>query len=464
MTAEQQAGAASRNPVDWQAIDGPKVHRNVRRLQARIVKATQAGRWTKVKALQRLLTHSFSGKALAVKRVTENQGKRTAGVDGETWNTSRKKTAALGTLRQRGYRPQPLRRTYIPKRNGKLRPLGIPTVRDRVAQEVVRSLLEPIFEPHFSEFSFGFRPGRNAHQAIEAVNTAHEAGFKWVVDADTLRESFFDNIPHDLILNLVAERVADGNILRPRSVREFLSAGVMEDFALLPPVSGTPQGGVISPLLANIVLNVLDQRLTRAGYRFVRYADDFVVLCRTHAQAKQALEFVDTTLRQELGLSLSSAKTKVTNFVKGFDSRSVGFHLTRRKASVRSKSIEKLKDRIRQITTRSHNLDPETVRALNRVLIGFAHYFALPFATVKMQFADNWTLDTSAAARDEIQAHQPGRQPALADAMPDPYGSGVALGATDIDSGRVPLCGQGNRGRPVAGKACPERSRRAARR
>ena len=202
------------------------------------------------------------------------------------------------------------------------------------------------------------------------------------MDADI--QSFFDNIPHDLILHLVADWVADGNILR--LLREFLSAGVMEECTLRPSVAGTPQGGVISPLLANIVLNVLDQRLTRIGYRFVRYADDFVVLCRTHAQAKQALEFVDTTLRQELGLSLSAAKTQVTNFVKGFDF--LGFHLTRRKASVRSKSIEKLKDRIRQITARSHNLDQETIRALNRVLIGFAHYFALPFATVKMQFAE----------------------------------------------------------------------------
>jgi group II intron reverse transcriptase/maturase len=321
----------------------------------------------------------------AFQNVKRNRG--AAGVDRVSIqmfeaNLEQNLLALMADLKRGGYHARPLRRAYIPKSDGKLRPLGIPTVRDRVAQEVIRSLLEPIFEPHFSEFSFGFRPGRNAHQAIVAVNTAHEAGFKWVVDADI--QSFFDNIPHDLILNQVAEGVADGNILR--LLREFLSAGVMEEFTLRPSVSGTPQGGVISPLLANIVLNILDQRLTCAGYRFVRYADDFVVLCRTHAQAKQALDFVDTTLRQELGLSLSSAKTKVTNFVKGFDF--LGFHLTRRKASVRSKSIEKLKDRVRQITARSHNLDQETIRALNRTLIGFAHYFALPFATVKMQFAE----------------------------------------------------------------------------
>ena len=344
---------------------------------------------------QRRKVHSLTGRIdltrmrRAFQNVKRNRG--AAGVDRvsiQMFEANREQNllALMADLKHGGYHALPLRRAYIPKSDGKLRPLGIPTVRDRVAQEVVRALLEPIFEPHFSEFSFGFRPGRNAHQALGVVNTAHEAGFKWVVDADI--QSFFDNIPHDLILNRVAEGVADGNILR--LLREFLSAGVMEDFGLRPSASGTPQGGVISPLLANIVLNVLDQRLTRAGYRFVRYADDFVVLCRTHAQAKQALDFVDTTLRQELGLALSAAKTKVTNFVTGFDF--LGFHLTRRKASVRPKSIEKLKDRIRQITARSHNLDQETIRALNRVLIGFAHYFALPFATVKMQFVelDGW--------------------------------------------------------------------------
>ncbi len=340
---------------------------------------------------QRRKVHSLTGRIdlarlrHAFLRVKRNRG--AAGVDQVSVqmfeaNLEQNLLALMADLKHGDFHALPLRRAYIPKSDGKLRPLGIPTVRDRVAQEVVRSLLEPIFEPHFSEFSFGFRSGRNAHQAIAAVNAAHEAGFKWVVDADI--QSFFDNIPHDLILNLVAAQVVDGNILH--LLREFLSAGVMEDLALLPSVSGTPQGGVISPLLANIVLNLLDQRLTLADYRFVRYADDFVVLCRSRAQAQQALAFVDTTLRHELELSLSPTKTKVTNFVKGFDF--LGFHLTRRKASVRPKSIEKLKVRIREITTRCHNLDQTTIQKLNRGLIGFAHYFALPFATLRTQFAE----------------------------------------------------------------------------
>ncbi len=167
VNTERVAGAASPQTVDWQAIDWHKAHRNVRRLQARIVKAKQEGRWGKVKALQRLLTHSFSGKALAVKRVTENKGKRTAGIDGEIWNTPAKKAAAIGSLRRRGYRPQPLRRTYIPKSDGKRkRPLSIPVMKDRAMQALYLLALDPIAECLADPNSYGFRKKRCQADAI----------------------------------------------------------------------------------------------------------------------------------------------------------------------------------------------------------------------------------------------------------------------------------------------------------
>lgn len=347
-------------------------------------------------SIQLRKVHSLTGRIdyrrmfNAFRRVKRNRGK--AGIDKVSIqmfeaNLEQNLLALMFDLKHRGhYHAAPLRRVFIPKHGGKLRPLGIPIVRDRVAQEVIRSLLEPIFEPLFSPLSFGFRPNRDAHQAIQTLFTFHKAGLKWVVDADIA--SFFDNISHDLILNLVAERVADGNILG--ILRQFLTAGVLEDLNFLPTTSGTPQGGVISPLLANITLNLLDQRLTLAGFAFVRYADDFVVLCHDQTSAKQALDFISTTLHDDLGLCLSPAKTKVTNFVSGFDF--LGFHLTRRRASIRLMSIEKLKQRVRKITTRHHNLDQEVVRILNRVLIGFANYFIIPGATLKEQFRllDNW--------------------------------------------------------------------------
>lgn len=167
MTAVNPAGAASHVEVDWHLINWEQVHQNVRRLQARIVKATQEGRWGKVKALQRLLTRSFSGKALAVRRVTENQGKRTPGVDRETWETPEQKVTAICTLQQRGYKAKPLRRVYIPKSNGKKRPLGIPTMRDRAMQALYLLGLEPIAETTGDRNSYGFRPGRSTADAIE---------------------------------------------------------------------------------------------------------------------------------------------------------------------------------------------------------------------------------------------------------------------------------------------------------
>ena len=272
-------GAPSHETMDWHSIDWQKAHRNVRRLQARIVKATQAERWGKVKALQRLLTHSFSGKALSVRRVTENQGKRTAGVDGITWNTPQKKAEAVQALRQRGYLPSPLRRTYIPKKNGKMRPLGIPTMQDRAMQALYLLALEPIAETTGDGNSYGFRPERSAADATAQIhlilNGPNRA--EWIMEGDI--KSCFDRISHDwLIAHIPMEKAI---------LKKWLKAGFMEQHVLHPTEEGTPQGGIISPVLANMTLDGLEKELLRAFPKrrqkvpqkiyLVRYADDFVI-------------------------------------------------------------------------------------------------------------------------------------------------------------------------------------------
>lgn len=340
--------------------------------------------------------HSLTGRITerlmreAFKAVKQNRG--AAGIDKVSIkmfeaNLEDNLTALMRGLKTRGeFQPKPLRRVYIPKGKSKLRPLGIPAVRDRVAQEVLRRLLSPIFERLFHDSSFGFRPGRNCHQAVERVLELHRQGFKVVLDADI--KGFFDNIPHRVIMEAVAAEVADGNILG--LIERFLKAGVMENGVFNPTRIGTPQGGVISPLLANAVLNHLDWRLHEVGYRFVRYADDFVVLCQTINQAEEALTLVQQILEGELGLQLSPEKTKVTTYRKGY--AFLGFQLSSSSRKMRPKSVEKFKDKVRELTRRKHNLDKKAIEKLNRVIRGTASYFAADFTTSVALFKrlDSW--------------------------------------------------------------------------
>jgi group II intron reverse transcriptase/maturase len=295
-------------------------------------------------------------------------------------------TALMKELKGRTYQPSPLRRAYIPKGKSQHRPLGIPAVRDRVAQEVIRRLLDPIFERRFHDDSYGFRRKRNCHKAVKRALKLCQEGYIYVVDADI--KAFFDTIPHSLIMQAVAEEVADGNILG--LVEKSLKSGVMEDGKFIPTTKGTPQGGVVSPLLANIVLNKLDWHLEERGYRFVRYADDFVVLTRTRAEAEKALKVIEDFLAAELGLDLNQEKTKIKTWGKGFDF--LGFTLSSRYVRIRPKSVEKFQDKVRRITVRSHNLDQEVVEKLNRVIRGTANYFATPFSQCHHQFhqLDEW--------------------------------------------------------------------------
>ena len=294
--------------------------------------------------------------------------------------------ALLRDLKNGSFEPFPLRRAYVPKNETELRPLGIPAVRDRVAQEVVRRLLNPIFEPLFHDSSYGFRQGRNCHMAIRHALACHHHGLRVILDADV--QAFFDNLLQPVIMQAVAAEVADGNILR--LVHKFLRSGVMENGVFKPTTIGTPQGGVISPLLANIVLNQLDWQLHERGFNFVRYADDFVVICQSPVQAEGALHFVRQVLGT-LGLQLSVAKTRITTFGKGYSF--LGFVLSSRSRRMRPKSLQKFKDKVRKLTIRHHNFEAKVVVAkLNRVLQGTARYFATSFATCRWLFQklDSW--------------------------------------------------------------------------
>jgi group II intron reverse transcriptase/maturase len=347
--------------------------------------------------MKKIKVHSLTGRITdrlmrqAFQAVKRNRG--AAGVDRVSIrmfadNLEENLAALKRELKTGTFRPSPLRRVHIPKGPGttKLRPLGIPVVRDRVAQEVIRRLLAPIFEPQFHENSYGFIPGRNCHQAIEQVLELHRQGRRVVLDADI--QGFFDNLSHRIIMEAVAAEVADGNILR--LVEQFLTAGVMEDGVFKPTMIGTPQGGVISPLLANIVLDRLDWQLHRSGYRFVRYADDFVVLCQDHQQAQEALGCVRQVLEGELGLTLSPEKTKVTTYGKGYDF--LGFHLSSCSRRMRDKSVQKFKAKVREVTERHRNLDRTTIGRLNQVIRGTANYFATGFSTCRWLFQklDSW--------------------------------------------------------------------------
>ena len=333
--------------------------------------------------------HSLTGRITerlilqAFKAVKKNRG--AAGIDKVSikmfeQNLEENLSALMKRLKKGTYFPYPLRRKYIPKGKNKFRPLGIPAVRDRVAQEVIRRLIEPCFEPYFSDWSFGFRPHRNCHQALREIIRLHKRGYTIVLDADI--EGFFDNIPHELIMKLVAEKIADGNILR--IIHKFLKSGVIEDGVLKRTNKGTPQGGVISPLLANIVLDILDKELASSGYAFVRYADDFLILSKSTSDTEKAYDLVRRVIECELGLKLSGQKTKITSFAHGFDF--LGFHFSRKTITIKAKSMEKFKDKIRMMTIRSHNFSDELVFKINRVTRGFANYYATDFSNVKNQF------------------------------------------------------------------------------
>ena len=375
MMKEQSFSASSNKASDWKAIDWPKVRWVVRRLQLRIAKAIRAGKYGKAKALSWLLTHSRLAKLLAVKRVTENKGAKTPGVDNVRWRTDRQKYAAVQNLKRRGYRPLPLRRHYIPKKNGKLRPLSIPAMRCRAMQALHALALKPIAETVGDRNSYGFREGRSCADAIGQCFCALAKSYApvWVLEGDI--KSCFDRISHTWLL---ANTPMDARILR-----QWLEAGYLEKGRLFPTREGTPQGGIISPLLANLTLDGMEKAI-RSRIRprhdqvnFIRYADDFVVTARTKETLETMVKPAGVAFLAERGLELSEQKTTITHIQTGFNFLGQNVRKYRNKLVIKP-AKEGLKARVQKTRECIKGCVGQTAQALinklNPMIRGWANY------------------------------------------------------------------------------------------
>jgi len=341
----------------------------------RIVKAARANKWHKVRSLQRLLANSFSARALAVRRVTENQGKKTPGVDGEVWDTPVKKAQAVERLKKRCLAAQPLRRTYIPKANGKLRPLGIPTMLDRAYQSLHLLGLDPVAEVTGDTNSYGFRRERSTADAIEQcfLVLARKSSAQWILEADI--EACFDKLSHDWLLTHIP--------MHKPSLRQWLKAGYMEEHFLHPTSEGSPQGGPISPVLANMTLDGLEKLLhehfpARLKVHLVRYADDFIVTATEKATLEDRVLPLVQAFLAERGLRLSPTKTTITHINDGFDFLGQTLRKYNGKLLITpSKQKQKaLLEKVRTIIkTEGRNLTAVgLIHRLNPIIRGWANY------------------------------------------------------------------------------------------
>jgi RNA-directed DNA polymerase len=388
--------ATPRAVSSWADIDFVAAENSVKKLQMRIAKAVMGEEWGKVKALQWTLAHSFYAKALAVKEVTENSGKRTPGVDRELWNTPEAKYTAIAKLNRRGYRAQPLRRVYIPKKNGKMRPLGIPTMTDRAMQTVYRYTLEPIAETTADWHSFGFRPKRCVQDAIEHCFTslALSASAEWVLEGDI--KGCFDNISHDWIMEHIP---MDKEVLH-----KFLKSGFLENERLFSTDAGTPQGGTISPTICNMVLDGLEPLLKNRFQRkrthdgvfnpkvnFTRYADDFIVTGENPNLLNNEVLPLIREFMSERGLTLSEEKTVITNIADGFDFLGSNIRKYNGKLLIRpsKQSIRSFLAKVRGII-RQHKAaeQKELIARLNPVIRGWVNFHRFNVSSETFNYAD----------------------------------------------------------------------------
>lgn len=369
------AGAPSTRIIRWKAINWKLVEDQVYRLQLRIAKAVKLGRFAKAKALQWLLTHSFFAKLLAIKRVTQNTGKRTPGIDGVIWKTDRQKINAVLELRRKGYKAQPLRRIYIPKKNGKLRPLGIPTKTDRAQQALHLMGLMPIAEILADENSYGFRPKRAVHDAIQQCFTllSRKTSSEWVLEGDI--KACFDKISHNWLLQQV---MMDKVVLN-----QWLKAGFMEEEIFHPTEDGTPQGGIASPTLANIALDGLEKiigDIAKKGdhVHFVRYADDFICTAKSKEILENKVQPAIINFLNERGLELSIEKSKITHIVNGFDF--LGFNIRKYGGKLLIKpskaAVKKFSDSLRETIQKLGNTPTaKLIACLNSKIRGWANFY-----------------------------------------------------------------------------------------
>lgn len=381
MTATLLAGASSTMPKDiWPTLEWPKLSKLVLRLQIRIAKAEREGKRGKVRALQRLLTCSFAAKCLAVKRVTSNTGSKTPGVDGEIWQTNHQKTQGIFGLKRHGYKPQPLRRIYIPKKTGikELRPLSIPTMIDRAQQALYLLSIEPIVEEWADPNAYGFRLKRSTHDAREQCFHAlcRSTSASWILEGDI--KSCFCRIDHNYLLEKVP---MDKTILR-----KFLKSGFMEKNQLYPTTAGTPQGGIISPALAVMALSGLEDKLRACTERqrkkekinMIAYADDFVVTAASKELLEKKVMPILVQALAKVGLELSTTKTKITHIDDGFDF--LGFNIRKYDGKLLTRpskaGIKRFLKVIKEIIKNGVALPIEQmIHSLNNRLTGWVNYY-----------------------------------------------------------------------------------------